>query len=414
MSSSKDPSSPVPLASETGEPVPVPFTKPVTPLQPIDHHQELKVKQVPPRLEGFFQAMVKAGASDLHLKIGAQPHVRVGSILRHFKDSPLSREEITSIAHSLMTPEQESYFHEYGNVDLAHEIPEGDRFRINIFRQRGEISISMRRVTRNIPNFVELNLPPEVARIIEMGDQGLVLLAGATGCGKSTTIASMLESINQTRRCHIVTIEDPIEYLYEDKKALVSQREIGIDVPNFRTALRSMLREDPDVVLIGEMRDHETFEAALQASETGHLVFGTIHSATAPQTISRILEMFPTESRHMILQSLAFSLRAIICQKLIPCVKKGIMHVPAVEVLQMNPTVRQLLETGRENELDEVIHSHETDGMRSFTRSLFELIEGDLIDPKVAYAVAPNPEELKMMLKGILQSQRGLIGRQNR
>jgi twitching motility protein PilT len=172
-----------------------------------------------------------------------------------------------------------------------------------------------------------------------------------------------------------------------------------------------MLREDPDVVLIGEMRDFETFEAALQASETGHLVFGTIHASTAPQTISRILELFPTESRHLILQSLAFSLQAIVCQKLLPCVKDDIDRVPAVEILTMNPTVRQLLESGRDNELADVIRSHEDQGMQSFTRSLYELIQNDLVDPKIAYAAAPNAEDLKMMIKGISQSQRGLVGR---
>ena len=412
MSSSKDTPSPIPVSPKTRGPIPVPLAVSAAQVQPIDHHQELKVKKISPKLESYFQAIVKANGSDLHLKIGSKPYVRVGSIMRHFKESPLLREDVNDMAHSLMTQEQEAYFHEYGNVDLAHEVLDGDRFRVNIFRQRGEISIAVRRVTRIIPSFSELNLPPEVSEIVEAEDHGLILLAGPTGCGKSTTIASMLENINATRRCHIITIEDPIEYLYEDKKALVSQREIGIDVPNFRTALRSMLREDPDVVLIGEMRDFETFEAALQASETGHLVFGTIHASTAPQTISRILELFPTESHHLILQSLAFNLRAIICQKLLPCVKKDLMRVPAVEILQMNPTVRQLLETGRDNELGDVIRSHEADGMRSFTRSLFELIEKDLIDPKVAYTVAPNAEELKMMLKGISQSQRGLIGRQ--
>ncbi|MBN1553421.1 MAG: PilT/PilU family type 4a pilus ATPase [Phycisphaerae bacterium] len=354
--------------------------------------------------------MVKLDASDLHIKCNSTVHVRVGAVLRAVKEPPLESNVIEQMAFSLMTEEQQAYFHKYGSIDLAHELPESDRYRINIFRQRGEISLSIRRVTRNIPDFASLNLPPEIAGIVE-ADQGLILLAGPTGSGKSTTIASMIEHINTNRRCHIITIEDPIEYLYEDKKALISQREIGIDVPNFPTALRAMLREDPDIVLIGEMRDYETFEAAIQASETGHLVFGTIHASSAPQTISRVLELFPTESRDLILQSLAFSLRAIICQKLLPSVKEGVSRVPAVEILQMNPTVRNLLENGRDNELGDVIRSHEDQGMCSFTRSLYELIEKDMIDPKVAYTVAPNPEDLKMMIKGISQSQRGLVGR---
>jgi len=377
--------------------------------QPIDHHQETP-GGVDPKLEGYFEAMVKLGASDLHVKSGSTVHVRVGAVLRQIKEPPLNSDVIEQMAWSLMTDEQKAYFYKYGSVDLAHELPDSDRYRINIFRQRGEISISVRRVTRNIPDFASLHLPPEIAGIVE-ADQGLILLAGPTGSGKSTTIASMIEYINVNRHCHVITIEDPIEYLYEDKKSLISQREIGIDVPNFPTALRSMLREDPDIVLIGEMRDYETFEAAIQASETGHLVFGTIHASSAPQTISRVLELFPTESRPLILQSLAFSLKAIICQKLLPSVKEGVSRVPAVEILQMNPTVRNLLENGRDNELGDVIRSHEDQGMCSFTRSLYELIDKDMIDPKVAYTVAPNPEDLKMMIKGISQSQRGLVGR---
>ncbi|MBN1943743.1 MAG: Flp pilus assembly complex ATPase component TadA, partial [Phycisphaerae bacterium] len=249
--------------------------------QPIDHHREESPGGgVDPKLEGYFQAMVKLDAGDLHIKSGSTVHVRVGSSLRQIKEPPLNSREIERMAWSLMTAEQKEYFHKFGSVDLAHELSGSDRYRINIFRQRGEVSLSVRRVTRNIPNFENLHLPPEMAQIVE-ADQGLILLAGPTGCGKSTTIASMIEYINTHRRCHIITIEDPIEYLYEDKKSLISQREIGIDVPNFPTALRAMLREDPDVVLIGEMRDYETFEAAIQASETGHLVFGTVHASSA-------------------------------------------------------------------------------------------------------------------------------------
>lgn len=398
---------------ESKEPQPFPVSHRPTEResQPIDHHrEESPAGGVDPKLAGYFQAMTSLGASDLHIKSGAVVHIRVGTILRQVKEPPLSAALVEQMAGSLMTDEQKAYFHKHGSVDLAHELPGGDRYRINIFRQRGEVSMSVRRVTRNIPNFESLHLPPEIAQIVE-ADQGLILLSGPTGSGKSTTIASMIEYINNNRRCHIVTIEDPIEYLYEDKKALISQREIGIDVPNFPTALRAMLREDPDVVLIGEMRDYETFEAAIQASETGHLVFGTVHASSAPQTISRVLELFPTESRPLILQSLAFSLRAIICQKLLPSVQEGVSRVPAVEILQMNPTVRNLLENGRDSELGDVIRSHEDQGMCSFTRSLYELIEKDMIDPKVAYAVAPNPEDLKMMMKGISQSQRGLVGR---
>ena len=218
----------------------------------------------------------------------------------------------------------------------------------------------------------------------------------------------MLEHINQTRPCHIVTIEDPIEYLYESKTALVSQREIGIDVDAFDTALRALMREDPDVVLIGEMRDRETFETAIQAAETGHLVFGTIHASGAAQTVGRLLELFPPEGRDLARQSLAFNLRAIICQKLLASIAEGVDRVPAVEILLANPIVRQLIAEDRDGEISDAIASHERDGMRGFTTSLLHLIENAFVDPKVAYAAAPNVDELKMRLKGISASRAGL------
>jgi len=377
--------------------------------QPIDEHAGSASPKVP-EMEKFLSALSKADGSDLHLKADAAPYVRTKSELRPSRLPPLPAERIEAMAMELMTPKQLAFFSEHGNIDLAYEIPDGDRFRLNIYRQRGHVSISVRRVTRAIPDFAQLHLPESVGKIAEQR-QGLVLLSGATGSGKSTTIAAMLEHINRTRACHIVTVEDPIEFLYEDRKALVNQREIGIDVDSFETALKYLMREDPDVVLIGEMRDHETFQAALQASETGHLVFGTVHAATAPQTIGRILDLFPPDARGRVRQSLADNLRAVICQKLLPCLDKAIDRIPAVEILLRNPSVRQLIAECREDELADVIRSHETDGMLSFTHSLLELINRDLIDPKVAYEVAPNVDELKMLMKGISADRSGLLGR---
>lgn len=371
---------------------------------------DLHRQTIDPRLLKLFVAMGSHKASDLHLKTGQPPYFRVDSALRSVASDSLPAETLEVMVESLLDERHQSIFVAEGTVDLAYEIPGGDRFRINVFRQRGEISLAARRVTRDIPNFQALNLPALIAPIIQE-TAGLILLAGPTGSGKSTTIASMINEINRTRRSHIVTIEDPIEYLYTDQKSLVNQREIGIDVPDFATALRSMLREDPDVVLIGEMRDHETFAAALQASETGHLVFGTIHASSAAQTISRILELFPAAARKAISQSLAYNLKAVVCQKLLPCVKTGISRVPAVEVLRVTPIVRELLEAERFPEIGDVIRSSEGDAMCSFTTSLHDLIESDMIDPKVAYAAAPNVEELKMRMKGIRQSNNGLIGR---
>ncbi|MBT3278310.1 MAG: PilT/PilU family type 4a pilus ATPase [Phycisphaerales bacterium] len=361
------------------------------------------------KIEAYFTAVSRLKASDLHIKTDRPAAVRIDSQLRLLDEPPLDNETILAMALSLLDEEQADAFHHTGNLDIAYQVPDGDRFRINLFRQRGEPGLAARRVSCDIPDFNTLHLPESLGEIL-VQHQGLVLLAGPTGSGKSTTIASMLNHINATRRCHILTLEDPIEYVYSDQKAFVNQREIGIDTPDFPSALRAMLREDPDVVLLGEMRDPETFEAALQAAETGHLVFGTIHASTAPQTISRITELFPIERRNQILQTLAFTLQAIVCQKLLPSCKEGVSRVPSVEIMRNNSVVCDLIAQGREADLPTVIRSSELDGMLSFNSSLMKLIETDMIDPKTAYAVSPNADELKMLMKGITTSTGGLIG----
>ncbi len=363
-----------------------------------------------PRIKQYFEAMMQTDASDLHLKPGLPAYIRVRTRITPTKSGVLTNADIEAMVTELMTDAQREIFGQTGQMDLAYELPGSDRFRINIFRQRGQTAVAVRRVTRSIPNFDALHLPP-IMRQIADGHQGLVLLSGPTGSGKSTTIASMLQYINETRACHIVTVEDPIEYLYEDRKALVNQREIGIDVDSFDVALKGLMREDPDVVLIGEMRDRETFQAALQVSETGHLVFGTVHASSAPQTIGRILDLFPHESRGRVRQSLAFNCRAIICQMLLPCVVDEIDRVPAVEIMLATPSTRQLILEERDPELSDLIRASENDGMISFTRSLLTLIEKDYIDAQTAYESAPNVDELKMMMKGISASRGGLIGR---
>ena len=361
-----------------------------------------------PRRDSFLRSIVKLGVSDLHLKEGMPPRVRVAGQLRKLDLEPLPSADFEQFMLDFLTAKQQRMLEENGSVDFTYDLDGSDRFRVNIFRQESGLSMAARRVTRTIPAFEDLHLPSVISKISE-NRQGLVLIAGVTGSGKSTTLAAMIEHINSSRAEHILTIEDPIEFLFTSKKSLINQREIGINVKNFPTALRALVREDPDVVLIGEMRDVETFQAALQATDTGHLVFGTIHASSCAQTISRILDLFPDDEREAIRQALVFNLKAIISQKLVPSVRKDIPRVPINEVLLCTPIVQKLIAEQRDSDLPSVIRGGD-EGMQSFNDSLQYFIEKGYVDTKTAYKYSPNPEELKMQLKGIRQSKRGLVG----
>ena len=361
-----------------------------------------------PELNKFFRAAIKTQASDLHLKVGQPPKLRLYSKLKNTTGEIMTRETVERLVFEILSPTQKEFFIKNGTIDFAHEIGDEDRFRINIFRQRGVISLAARRVSSNIPPFETLHLPMVIQNIAE-GSQGMVLVVGPTGCGKTTTIASMINYINHTRSCHIVTIEDPIEYIFKDDKAIVSQREIGIDVKDFEEALRTLMRQDPDIVFVGEMRDAKTVTAGMRAAETGHLVFGTMHSANASQAVQRLLDLFPQSERDLTRQTLSLTIRAIISQVLIPSIKEGIDRIPTVEVLLANPTVKKLISEEREADLPSVIQSCQNEGMQDFTNNLCELVKNGSIDPKDAYHYAPNVEELKMALKGIRTSTSGIL-----
>ncbi len=382
-----------------------------SPLNPIDTHESSGVLPIRknPKINRLFKACCKLGASDVHVKAGAPPRFRISGDIRKANEPPLSNEQIEEMVFEILTPAQRQHFLENGAVDFAHDLEGADRFRVNVFRQRGHTSIAARRVVRQIRDFDELGVPP-ILKDIANAEQGLVLLAGITGSGKSTTIAAMLNYINKNRAVHIVTMEDPIEYLFEDQKSFINQREIGIDVRDFHAALKYLLRQDPDVVLMGEMRDHETFEAAMHATETGHLVFGTIHASTAAQTITRILDLFPENARGLVRQSLVFNLKAVVAQKLLPSITPKYSRVPCCEIMIVNAAIRKLIAEGRDVDITSVLKSSGAEGMQDFTEALYNLVQQEYIDLKVALEVATNPEELKMRLKGIRSGGGGILG----
>ena len=370
----------------------------------VARHQELEVNKL-------FRACVKLEASDLHLKVGRPPMVRVDGALRPMNREPIDDEEMVRLCFPLMNERSRKIFDKDGGADFAHMLEvDGTnwRFRVNLLQQLGHIGMVSRRVSSWIPDFEGLNLPPSIERLCTY-DQGMVLLAGVTGSGKSTTIASMLNWINANYRKHILTLEDPIEFVFSEQKCLINQREIGLDVVDFEVGMKHAVREDPDVMLVGEMRDKETFMTAIHAAETGHLVFGTLHASTAASTIGRILELFPQEMHSALRSAIGMNMKGIIAQKLLKSIKPDVGRVPTCEIMTFTPTVRKLILEEEDHRLPDAIRVGAEDGMQDFTQSLKKLVDDELIDRTVALEVAPNREALKMALKGIDVSQGGII-----
>jgi twitching motility protein PilT len=362
-----------------------------------------------PEVNKLFRAVMKHEGSDLHLKAGLPPMMRHRGMIKKMDLPPLSQENMEKLLTPIMGEKHMKVFDETGGCDFAHVIGNDEcRFRVNILRQRGKWSLVARRVSNKIPTFSGLHLPPSIEKLCHF-DQGMIILAGVTGSGKSTTIASMLDYINEREPVHILTIEDPIEYVFTDKKAVINQREVYIDVKDWSIALKHAVREDPDVILVGEMRDRDTFEAGINAAETGHLVFGTIHASSAPSTLSRILDLFPAEMHSALRQALAFNLKAVIAQKLLPSIKPGVQRVPTNEIMIVNPTIRDLILKSEDKKLSDAIRIGFLEGMLDFTESLRLLVETEMVDKATALEVAPNPEALKMALKGIKVAAPGIL-----
>ena len=374
------------------------------------------MSEVPKSIIPLLENMEQLEASDLHLKTGVPPVYRIAGDLRrtNLPSLEVNSRAIEALMDPIIPPHRRKIWEETGGLDFAHHLPNGDRFRINILRSCDQMHAAIRRVKGVIPGFDELHMPQIYKKLAEETVEGIIIVCGVTGCGKSTTQAAMIDWINEHQPVNIISIEDPIEYSFHPKKAIVSQRELGLDVHSFADALRGAVRQDPDVIFIGEMRDRETLMAALQAAETGHLVFCTLHTADTMQSLGRILEFFPPDQHSFIRSSLANTLKAICAQRLIPSIDPKISRVPACEVLLGEGIVKEKIREGEDTDLPEIIAGAKEIGMRNFTTSLAELIESGLVYTDIAMEYAPNREALKGMLQGIKTSAQTLVHRVKR
>lgn len=360
-------------------------------------------------LNEILKESVEKESSDVYFKVGTPPTLRIDGELVQMDAQPLSKEDTYNVARQMMNEERLKRFDEGNEVDFAYELDGVSRFRVNVFLQRETTAIVMRRLSNEVPDFKSLGLPPAVEKLA-LEKRGLVLITGMTGSGKTTTLASMINYINETRACHIVTIEDPIEVTFKDRKSLIEQREVGNDTHDFNTALKYVLRQSPDVILLGELRDLETIKVALQAAETGHLVLGTLHTINTTETINRIIDFFPEREDSQIRQTLAGSLKGIISQRLISK-KDGKGRVPAVEIFIANLTIRSyILEKSKMMEIPKIMEKSEYDGMQTFDQSLLKLYVDGLISMEDALANANSPNDLKIKILQVKPDAKNELG----
>jgi twitching motility protein PilT len=355
-------------------------------------------------LDALLGAAVRAGASDIHLKLGRPPLVRLDGAVTPLEGPELTEEDLDSCLRALtaIAPQRYEAFQQTGELDIAYTGPDLPRFRVNAFRQRGATSFALRVIPRRVPQFTDLGLPEGVARLAEE-HRGLVLVTGATGSGKTTTLAAVIDHINRTRRQHIVTIEDPIEIVHGDHGCIVNQREVGLDTASFAQALRRGLRQDPDVILIGELRDAETAETALAAAESGHLVLSTMHTVDASETIGRMVEFFPAVKQSLIRSILAGVLRGVISQRLLPRIDGG--RIPAVEVMIGNARIADLIRDNKPDEITEAIAEGDFFQMQTFSQALIQLVLEEKVDREVAANASSNRHDFLIALKRALKEQ---------
>ena len=364
---------------------------------------------MPVKIDDLLRIATSHGASDLHLKVGSFPVMRIGGELHPVVDAPrLKQEDTLDMAFAIMSNRQKQRFKEASEVDIGYGVSGLGRFRANIFQQRGTVSIVLRVIPDQTKTTSELGLPPVIDKIAEER-RGLILVTGATGSGKSTTLAAMIDRVNASRSGHIVTIEDPIEFLHRDKQSFVTQREVDVDTRSFAEALRGALRQDPDVILVGEMRDYETIETALTAAETGHLVLSTLHTLDATETITRIVSSFPAHQQKSIRIQLSGLLKAVISMRLVRAAK-GAGRVPAVEVLVSTALIRDyIINEEKTSMIREAIAAGTSQyGMQTFDQSLFHLVQSGLISLEEALHNASNPDEFRMRTSGIISAEQAM------
>jgi twitching motility protein PilT len=352
-------------------------------------------------MELFYKILktaVDGGASDVHLKINTPVIFRISRELIAVECANPTKEWMNKIVENITPVHLRQRLQDERGIDFSYYVPGIGRFRTNLFQQRGEWCLAMRHVKTNVPSFQELGLLEQIKKIA-CSPRGIVLLAGSTGCGKSTTLAAMIEHINANFKKHIVTLEDPIEYVFEDNQSVIEQREVGLDTLSFHAALRHILRQDPDVIMIGEMRDDLSFTSAMSAADTGHLVLSTLHTTNATQAVNRILDFFKADEREQIRRQLAGTLQAVICQRMVSTIAGGM--TPALEIMINTPTVRKLMEENRLDKLPAAIETGGEDGMLNFNQALFNLVKEGKVSEKEALAKATNAQALEMNFKGI-------------
>ncbi len=396
-----DPPAPPPPPPAAYQPIPINSPEPGLKVAPLPQGE--------PQINQLFRTVMLHKGSDLHLKANLPGMMRLRGVIQKMNTPVLTQEMLERMIFPILREKDKKVLEDTGGADFAHVIGSGEaRFRVNLLKQRGQFAMVARLVTQNIPSFEKLFLPPSIEKLCHY-EMGMVLLAGVTGSGKSTTIASMLDYMNQNEPLHILTIEDPIEFVFTDKMSVVNQREVYLDVSDWHTALKHAVREDPDVILVGEMRDCDTFEAAVHAAETGHVVFGTIHASNAYNTVDRILGLFPPNQHGAVRMSLSFNLKAVVAQKLLPSILPGVQRVPTNEIMIVNPRIREMILKGEDSKLLDAIRANYNDGMVDFNENLRQLVELGRIDKSTALEFSPNADQLRMMLKGIKVSASGLV-----